>query len=547
MSNAQFMNNMNYNTQQINNTLATANAMGQAGTNQLQQGINDTGRYAAAGAAALGNIGAAAAPGTYSPGNAGGLSSYSGTPMGGGGGGGQTYYQPTDLGPNYGYTPQQSYSPPTTSGTDYRYSDAGYNAPPAGTADWWWALNGPSAGGGGIQGVPTAADSQRLLGYVPDQSLTMQSAAPSYSPTQQNRPAAMDVQPAYNDYGNRGVNVGSGGGPSAMNPMGYTLADFPGWSSERFEQYFGPGSAGGGGGGGAVGGGSFYAPSVLSGPGGVTALPDLQLPQIIYDGGVSNGRSYNLPPPNVPATPNDVQGFNSSGGGWSGSGPIGGQGGNPMGYTLADFPGQTQEWFNRQFGGSSGGNLGGGGGGNRDAIAMAMLQQTPTPAPSYPDTWTQNRGAVPNMDMPVPYSPNITPFGSEFDRYTSSLRNPMGYTPADFPGWTADRFNQYFGSGGAFGDSGVRPTTDYGNRVDNTLGGDINTYGAAPGGHSVIGPQQDVFTAFPYTGNTAQAQIENRFGDPNTDFLTLQAQRELADTNRGLSIPIHNDYYGGGG
>jgi hypothetical protein len=159
-----------------------------------------------------------------------------------------------------------------------------------------------------------------------------------------------------------------------------------------------------------------------------------------------------------------------------------------------------------------------------------MLQQTPTPAPSYPDTWTQNRGVVPNMDMPLPYSPNITPFGSEFDNYTRSLRNPMGYNPADFPGWTADRFNQQFGGGGAFGDSGVRPVSEYGNVADNRLGSLIDTYGAAQGGHGVIGPQYDQFSAYPYNGNTAQAQIENRFSDPNTDFMINNAQRLLRDT-----------------
>jgi hypothetical protein len=78
-----------------------------------------------------------------------------------------------------------------------------------------------------------------------------------------------------------------------MNPMGYTLADFPGWSSERFEQYFGPGSAGGGGAPAASFSDRFSAaPSIDYA---LQPTPAQQLPQGILDGNFapSTPRSFN--------------------------------------------------------------------------------------------------------------------------------------------------------------------------------------------------------------------------------------------------------------
>src|SRR6478609_7708572 len=101
-------------TYAFNNMLA-ANASGATNVaNQLTQSFNNQAALANQSMALLGSIGGAQAPGTYSPGS--GLSSFSGTPLGGGGGSsvwnaGAPAYNDYSI-PNFGAGAQPNYGLP---------------------------------------------------------------------------------------------------------------------------------------------------------------------------------------------------------------------------------------------------------------------------------------------------------------------------------------------------------------------------------------------------------------------------------------------------
>lgn len=474
-------------------------------------------------------------------------------------------------GPDLPDLSQDPFAAPPNSGTDDYWGDGGVNLTP------------------GYRSVPTAADSQRVLGYVPDQSLTWQSDAPSYSPTQQNRPEPMPAQEPFNRYNPIGEIYGhpsaSGYIPatqSQIDSYGPAAQSYADQHHERYgyypeADYFAK---------------NYSAPASTGFSGGAgTPQPP------------SASDQYTAPPASwdnlTPAQSSYVQqhidrygtgpeaGFFEPGGGWDQNYGGGARSAETVtgGDGLTDIDYGARVTPQNQIDNRSSGFAPVSGGGEELQHGLETYTQPKVDWEKYfndvitPSPVNSGRSRVQGYNQELT-DPQVSYMKQHIDRYgygpTADFFDPgKGWDqnygrdaiagaimaqgggdaweqnrggldtphPPIGPGSTGGQFDSRFTGNSPGGGQPVyigQPGESQGfdpirqledpNRVNNNLASDAYTYGFP--GSGMVGRQQDPFTSYPYTGNTTQAQMYNRVNPAddisyNPDALAKQLEDAL--------------------